>query len=283
MEDFKEQLARAFDLRGLQEDTRRSYTGYVSRLSKFHGGRHPQELNTDDIRAYFEHLGRTVCLSASTLGVCHAALGYYYRHVVQRPEVMAPIPRRKRHRNMPEVLSIAEVGRLLAAIGSLTSRTIAMVMYGSGLRVSEACALCIEDIDSARNVLRVREGKGGHDRYTLLGAPLLAALRAYWKKRRPPGPLLFPGRNPTRPITRTAIQLAVSVAAKSAGLRKRVSPHTLRHCFATHMIESGADLRTVQVLLGHASVSSTVRYVRIGIGHLRQTKGPLDMLASLPR
>lgn len=112
MEDFKEQLTRAFDLRGLQEDTRRSYTGYVSRLSKFHGGRHPQELNTDDIRAYFEHLGRTVCLSASTLGVCYAALGYYYRHVVQRPEVMAPIPRRKRHRKIarvppPELVSLA--------------------------------------------------------------------------------------------------------------------------------------------------------------------------------
>ena len=281
MEDFKEQLAQAYDLRGLQQSTRRSYTSYVAQFSKFHGGRHPQELGTDEVRAYFEHLARA-SLTASTIGVCYAALGYYYRHVVRRPEVMLPIPRRKRHHTMPEILSIAEVGRLLAAIGSLTARTIAMVLYGSGLRVGEACSLCIEDIDSARNVLRVRQGKGGHDRYTLLGAPLLAALRAYWKKRRPPGSLLFPGLDPTRPITRDVVQRAVKAAAKAAGLRKHVTPHTLRHCFATHMIESGADLRTVQVLLGHASVNTTSLYVRVGIGRLSRTNGPLDMLASLP-
>ncbi len=280
MEDFKQQLARAFDLRGLQQSTRRSYTGYVTQFSRFHGDRHPEEMGTDEIRAYLEHLGRAR-LTASTVGVCYAALAYYYSHVAQRPEVMLPIPRRRRHRTMPEILSIAEVGRLLAAISSLTSRTIAMVMYGSGLRVSEACALCIEDIDSARNVLRVREGKGGHDRYTLLGGPLLAALRAYWKQRRPPGSLLFPGLDPTRPLTRDVVQRAVKAAAKSAGLHKRVTPHTLRHCFATHMIESGADLRTVQVLLGHASVNTTSMYVRVGIGRLSRTTGPLEMLASL--
>ncbi|MGH7336569.1 MAG: tyrosine-type recombinase/integrase, partial [Myxococcota bacterium] len=213
---------------------------------------------------------------------CYAALGYYYRYAVERPEVMSPIPRRKRHRTMPEILSVAEVGQLLAAITSLTGRTIAMVMYGSGLRVSEACALRVDDVDSARDVLRVREGKGGHDRYALLGAPLLAALRGYWKQRRPRGTLLFPGADPSRPITRDAIHNAVKKAAQTAGLRKRVSPHTLRHCFATHMIEGGADLLTVQVLLGHASVRSTARYVRIGIAHLQRTKGPLDLLASLP-
>lgn len=281
MENFKEQLARAFDLRGLQRSTRRSYMSCVAQFSKFHGGRDPQELGIEEIRRYFEHLAATP-LTASTVGVCYAALGYYYRHVVQRPDMMLPIPRRKRHRKMPEILSVAEVGQLLAAIDSLMSRTIAMVMYGSGLRVGEACALRIEDIDSARNVLRVREGKGGHDRYTLLGAPLLAALRAYWKKRRPPGSLLFPGLDPTRPITRDVVQRSVKAAAKAAGLRKHVTPHTLRHCFATHMIESGADLRTVQVLLGHASVNTTSMYVRVGIGRLTRTDGPLAMLASLP-
>jgi integrase/recombinase XerD len=282
MEDFKQQMTRAFDLRGLQRSTRRSYTYCVAQFSRFHGDRHPQDLGTEEVRAYFEHLAGAV-LTASTVGVSYAALSYYYRHVVQRPEVMLPIPRRKRHRKVPEILSVAEVGRLFAAMPSLRARTIAMLMYGSGLRVSEACALRIEDIDSARNVLRVREGKGGHDRYTLLGAPLLAALRTYWKERRPRGPLLFPGLDPSRPITRDVVQRAVKAAAKSAGLRKRVTPHTLRHCFATHMIESGAELRTVQVLLGHASVNSTTIYVRVGIERLSTTSGPLDMLASLPR
>lgn len=284
MNDYEDRLEFAYELRGLRPVTRRAYTRYVRQLSKHHEGRAPAELTTEDVAAFLEHLSRTRALAPKTLGVCYSALAFYYRHVERRPEVMSPIPRRKQTRSVPEILSVSEVKQLFAVIHSPCMRAVSMVMYGSGLRVSEACALRMDDIDTKRDVLRVREGKGGHDRYALLGERLLGELRDYWRRCRPPGPLMFPNRNdPTRPMTREAVGNHLAKASKRAGLSKHVSPHTLRHCFATHMIESGAELRTVQVLLGHSSITSTARYIRIGISSLQKAEGPLQRIDPKPK
>jgi site-specific recombinase XerD len=154
--------------------------------------------------------------------------------------------------------------------------------YGAGLRVSEVCRLRVEDIDSQRMVITVRDGKGGRDRMTMLPRGLLELLRAYWKQERPTGPELFPGRKPETVLTRAAVNKALKQAARRAQIRKRVTPHCLRHCFATHLLEAGTDLRTLQVLLGHASIRTTVRYAQVSPKVVRRTKSPADRLRRPP-
>ena len=169
--------------------------------------------------------------------------------------------------------------QLLAGLKAPVHRTLAALCYGAGLRISEACRLKVDDIDSRRMVIHVRNGKGGKDRQVALGAALLEQLRAYWRWRRPTGTYLFPGRRRSRPyLTTAAFQKALKLSVAASGIDKPVTPHTLRHSYATHMIEAGADLRTVQLLLGHASLRSTTRYVHLTHARLQQVASPLDML-----
>lgn len=279
MESYQAQLERAFEQRGLRPNTRRAYTQAVRQLSEHHDGQHPATMETEDIQAYFEHLRTIKKLAPKSLGVHSGALTFYFRTALKRPEVMLPIVRRRVPRTVPEILNRTEAEALLGAIRSPKIRAVSMVMYGSGLRVSEACALRFDDLDAQRGVMRVRESKGGHSRYALLSNSLLRALRAYYRKTRPPGPLLFPGQHDTsRPITRKAIHWGLSEAVMATKLNKRISPHSLRHSFATAMLESGTDLRTVQVLLGHRCIRSTVGYMHVALGRYHQAKSPLDLL-----
>lgn len=156
-------------------------------------------------------------------------------------------------------------------------RAIAMVMYGAGLRITEACTLEVTDIDAARQVIHVRHGKGNRERYTILGERLLLALRTYWTAMRPPRPYLFPGDDPRVPIDPARVRKVVKAAVVACGFQKRVTPHVLRHSFATHLLEAGTDIRVIQALLGHASIRSTMRYTQVSRAHLAKTTSPLDL------
>jgi site-specific recombinase XerD len=180
---------------------------------------------------------------------------------------------------LPDILSLDEVQRLLAAIASLKHRVILMAAYGAGLRISEACSLEVGDIDSARGLIHVREGKGQRDRYVMLSPRLLGALRLYWKHERPTGPQFFPGQAEESCISAKAVQAALRAAVLEAKITKHVTPHVLRHSFATHLLESGTDVRVIQVLLGHASIRTTMRYTQVSATHIGRTQSPLDRLA----
>ena len=178
------------------------------------------------------------------------------------------------------VLSREEVRRFLGCVGSLKHRTILMVAYGAGLRVTEATHLKVTDIDSQRMMLRVNQGKGQKDRYVMLSPKLLETLRSYWRAAQPKE-WLFPGDHPGRPITSSAVELACKLARRSAGITKPVTPHSLRHAFAVHLLESGTDVRTIQLLLGHRSLATTARYLRIATSKVCSTSSPLDLLPRL--
>ncbi len=188
------------------------------------------------------------------------------------------IPRRKVQKRLPEVLSRSEVDQLLEAVGNVKHRALLMTTYAAGLRVSEVVRLRVSDIDSARMTIRVEQGKGSKDRYTILSPRLLDELRRYWKLQQPKE-WLFPGAKPSRPLDITAAQKVYRNARQHAGIQKRGGIHTLRHCFATHLLEAGVDLRTIQALLGHNAITTTMRYLQIRRDHFASDSGKFDLLA----
>jgi site-specific recombinase XerD len=243
-----------------------------------HFRRSPATLGEDDIRAYLTYLIDVRRVRPATQVVHAAALRFLYRITLQQPELAARVPHPRRPHTLPAVLSVQEVGQVLGAITAPKYRALFLTCYGAGLRIGEACALERTDIDSTRMLLHVRRGKGGHERYVTLSPRLLAALRAYWRQARPRGPYLFPGATPARALSRDAAQRALRQVVAQCGLGKRITPHTLRHCFATHLLEAGAELRTIQHLLGHRSIRSTVRYTFVSRKVLDRIQRPLDGL-----
>jgi site-specific recombinase XerD len=252
---------------------------YIECVRRFaaHFGKPPDGLGEEEIRAYQLHLVDTQRVSWSAFKQTVAALRFFYGITLGRPAVIERIPYPKHDRRLPVVLSVDEVRRLLAAVGNLKHRTVLMTLYGAGLRLGEGLALSSGDIDSARMVIRVQQGKGRKDRYADLSPTLLAALRTYWKAAHPTG-CLFPGKSPDRPLHETAVQRACGSAARRAGLAKTVSPHTLRHCYATHLLEAGKDLRTIQLRLGHQALTTTAVYLHVAAGR-RTGDPPPDLLA----
>ena len=210
-----------------------------------------------------------------------AALRFLFVKTLRRPYLPDHIPFPKRQRRLPNILDQQEVARLIDSARNLMHRTMLMMLYATGLRRAEMCHLKVSDIDSRRMVIHVRQGKGGRDRDVLLTPKLLETLREYWRWIKP-RTYLFPGTvkgwRADVPITEKIVWQAVNEAAKRAGIAKRVSPHTLRHCFATHMLEAGADLRTIQVLLGHAKLSDTTVYLHLSRRHLQAVPSPLDAI-----
>lgn len=241
----------------------------------------PEELGEREVRQFFVHLVREKEVSAYVLKLYVAAIKFLYTFTLRQPEVVHWLPWPKVPKSLPVVLSGTEVLALLEAVESLKYRAILMCAYGSGLRVSEACQLKTGDIDSKRMVIHVRDGKHGRDRYVMLGVQLLAALRSWWRIERPGREnFLFSGARPGTHVTPRTVGLVVKKAARAAGLEKRVSPHVLRHSFATHLLESGTDIRVIQALLGHASIRTTQRYVHVSTAHVGRTKSPLDLLGT---
>jgi len=276
---LRDKMTEDLRLRGRAPITIRAYVRWAQRFSE-HFGVSPARLGEGDVRAFVLYQVEEKGLSPSTHAVCLAALKFLYSVTLDRPEVVARIPFPKVAVKLPEILSGSEVQRLLGCVTSIRCRVICTLAYGAGLRVTEACRLKPGDIDAGRGLVHVRGGKGSRDREVVLGKKLLELLREYWKIARPEGGYLFPGHVSGEPITRQAVYLALKEAARAARIRKRVTPHILRHSFATHLLEMGANLRTIQVVLGHSQVGTTVRYVRVARGHIAGLTTPLDVLGT---
>jgi len=266
-------------LRNYSPRTQVEYLRVVRAFSAHHD-RRPEELGADEVREYLLTLREERGLSPSSIKVYLAALRFFYVEIMRRPEVTDGIGWPKVPRKLPVILSGTEVEALLAAIWSLTYRAIVMTTYAAGLRISEACHLQPRDIDSKRMLIHVRDGKGGDARFVMLSQRLLLTLRAYWKVKRPPGPYLFPGANPQRPLSPDSVRRVISKAVRAAGITKRVTPHVLRHCFATHLLDAGTDIRTIQVVLGHRCISTTQIYAQVSKRVVARTRSPLDVLGS---
>ena len=237
-------------------------------------------LGESAIREYLLQLKREEKVGPATLKGNVAALKFFYTHTLKRPEEVASIPWPKVPRPLPDILSGSEVECLLTTLHTFHHRVITMTAYGSGLRINEACSLTPEDIDSKRMLIHIRDGKRGRDRYVMLPERVLKWLREYWRMARPRSSWLFPGRNPENHISKGAVEEAVRKAAQEAGIPKRVTPHVLRHSFATHLLETGTDIRTIQVLLGHNSIRTTERYTHVSRAHVGRVKSPLDRLGT---
>jgi integrase/recombinase XerD len=261
----------------------RTIDAYAMRVGAFarHFGRSPEALGPDDVRAYLLHLVQEKHVSWSVYNQTVAALKFVYEVTLQRQGILQRIRCPKQPKKLPTVLSLDETARFFTAIVGLKHRAILMTAYAAGLRISEVVALRVDDIDSKRMIIRVRQAKGQRDRNVMLSPRLLALLREYWKVARPTD-WLFPGDVPGRPITDGAVNHICSQAARAAGLGKHVTVHTLRHSFATHLLEAGTDIRTIQVLLGHRNLKTTAIYTHVAPTAGETTRSPLDRLAPLP-
>src|SRR5262245_59424171 len=270
---------RMIDDMTLRNFAPRTIQSYVERVADFarHFGVSPEHLGPDQIRTYLLHLVQERRASWSHFNQTRSALRFLYRVTLGRDWVVEGVVCPKQPRKLPVVLSLDEIAQFFAAITNLKHRAILMTAYAAGWRVSEVVGLRCDDIDSRRMVIRLRQAKGRKDRYVMLSPRLLSILRCYWTAVRPKE-YLFPGRHLDRPIAPRTVQLVCQTALLVSGLKKRVSPHTLRHSFATHLLEAGTDLRTIPILLGHRSLSTTARYLHVATAALRSTPSPLDRL-----
>jgi site-specific recombinase XerD len=270
-------MSEDMQVRNLAPHTQRSYLQQVSQFAR-HFGKSPALLGPDDIRAYQLHLTRDKRLSASSILVAVAAIRFLYKVTLKRDwNIDDAIPACRQPQKLPVVMSHEEVNRFLLAVENPKHRVILTVCYAAGLRISEAVRLTPEAIDSQRMVIRVAAGKGSKDRYVMLSPKLRDILRAYWRKARPQH-WLFPGDLPGQPISASAVEVVCRQVRAQTDIAKPVTPHSLRHAFAVHLLESGADVRTIQLLLGHRSLSTTARYLRLATNKVCATASPLDFL-----
>jgi site-specific recombinase XerD len=263
-------------IRNLSPATQQSYTYAVAKFSR-HFGRSPDRLGLEDVRAYplhliaqqrsWSHINQTVC-----------ALRFFYGVTLGRSDAHEKIVAAREPQRLPEVLSGEEIVRFLEVVPGLRNRVALTTAYGAGLRVGEVVRLQPAAIDSNRMLIRVEQGKGSKDRYVMLSPQLLQILRTYWRLARP-GKWLFPGHDPAEPVSIATLQEACREAARQAELSKPVTVNTLRHSFATHLLEAGTDIRIIQVLLGHARLSTTARYTQVATHLIADTTSPLDRLS----
>jgi len=252
---------------------------YVQRIKNFAAflGRSPERASFEDVRRYQLHLAGSG-VGVPTLNQNVATLRFFFRITLKRHAIVEHTTFIHEPRKLPVVLSPEEVVRLLNAAPGLKYRAALSVAYGAGLRAAEVVSLKVPDIDSRRMIIRVEQGKGRKDRYVMLSPHLLDLLRAWWKAARPQG-WLFPGRDPVQPMTTRQLNRACHAAAQMADIDKRVSLHTLRHSFATHLLEQNVDIRVIQVLLGHAKLDSTALYTRVATKTIREVMSPLEHIA----
>lgn len=262
-----DQMVADLILSGKAPRTRKAYLDCLRQLADFLGA-DPADATRDDLARFVDHVVRQRRCSPSTLNITMVALRLFYQATAKRPEVVEGLRSPRITQRVPEVLSDREVFDLLDSFRSLRHRTIATLLYATGMRLSEGLNITTGDIDADRGVIVVRQTKTRRPRLVRLSDELLYQLRRYWKITRPPGPLLFAGKDPQRPLNASAVQRAFKQAARDAGLTKRVTPHVLRHTYATHMLEAGVDLYTVQLLLGHAQIRETLRYLHLSTAHL---------------
>lgn len=280
MTPLRQRMLDDMRLRNLAEGTQRSYIHYIEDFAR-HYRTSPDKMGLEEVRNYQLYLQQDRHLAASTVNGFVAAAKFLYTVTLEMPWDDKVFPRPKVPAQLPVVLSQEEVARFFEHVGLLKHRAVVMLCYATGLRVSEALALEISDIDSARMLIRVRGGKGAKDRYTVLSPRLLAILRQYWKLHRP-AKWLFPDRRGDRPLPDQVVRKICRDAAALAGFDKRITPHMLRHSFATHLLENGTDTRTIQVLLGHQRIDTTAKYTAVTPRTLGQVKHPLDQEKTPP-
>jgi integrase/recombinase XerD len=275
MSPLRRRMIEDMTVRNLSPATQRSYVHAVAKFGRFFG-RSPERLGLEEVRAFQVHLvAGGISWPALNQTVC--ALRFLYGVTLKQADVPERIPYARTPRKLPVVLSADEVVAFLEAVPGLKARAALTTAYAAGLRASEAAGIKVADIDSSRMVIRVEQGKGGRDRYVMLSPQLLGILRSYWKLARP-AHWLFPGRDGEHPIGPTVLHAACRSACAAAGLSKRVTVHTLRHSFATHLLESGTDIRIIQALLGHSSLNTTARYTQVATSTICATPSPLDQL-----
>ena len=278
---LRERFVADMSVRGFTEKTRKDYLRTVAGFAAFLG-RSPSTATAEDVRR-FQIQQSERGMNAPAMNSAVAALRFFFNHTLDRPDLARRLIRLRYPRKLPVVLSPEEAARLIAATTCLKHQAALSVAYGAGLRVAEVASLKVGDIDSERMLIRVERGKGGRYRHALLSPTLLSLLRTWWQEGRQlgvmrPGGWLFPGQDPARPITTRQLSRVVEAAAETAGLSKNVSPHTLRHSFATHLLEDGTDIRVIQALLGHAKLDNTALYTRVATKVVRTVTSPLDRI-----
>jgi site-specific recombinase XerD len=263
-------------VRGLADRTRESYVSAVAGLAKYYGKR-PDELDEAEVQRYLLYLIQDKKAAWSSCNVVCQALKFFFRTTLKRQEAEFRIPSPRQPQKLPQILAREEIGQIIDLTTNFKHRTILMTMYGTGVRLSEACHLRVGDIDSFRMTVRVESGKGRKDRYTMLSPRLLEQLRGYWRAYRPTL-WLFTNKDGTQPISDGTVQKVFQRAKTRASITKDCGVHGLRHAFATHLLEAGADLPRIQRLLGHSDISTTTRYLHLAQKHLSGTAAPMDLL-----
>lgn len=275
MNKLRARMLQDLKLGGYSTRTEESYVSAVAAFARHHG-KSPDLCCREEVRSWALHL-QAKGASNKTIRLYMAGLKFFYNKTLWRPEVMAGLPLPKQRHKLPVVLNVHEVQALLDALVTPRMRMFFTTVYATGLRLSEACSLETRDIDSARGVIHVRHAKGGRERFVTLSPRLLELLREYWRQERPMPPWLFSGKN-GKALHPDVATRALVAARKAAGLHKRASTHTLRHSFATHLLENGTDLRVIQVLLGHASISTTTIYTHVSPVTVARAQSPLELL-----
>jgi site-specific recombinase XerD len=277
MGQLRDRMMHDLGLAGYMPKTRQIYINAIRDLAR-HTRRSPTELSADDVRAWLTKLRHEDALSPQRVRQHMAALRFLYTKTLYRPEVVSFFSWPSVPEKLPTVLSGEEVDRLLNALERPKYRVFFMTVYSAGLRVGEACRLETRDLDASRGVIHLRQAKGQKERFVMLSLRLLVVLRAYWALERPPAPWLFASSKGGRHLNASMARRALKLAAVKAGVTKKVTPHVLRHSFATHLLEGGTDLRVIQVLLGHGSIRTTTRYARVSTELIGKTSSPLDHL-----
>ena len=278
---LRQRMIEDMTLRKLSLSTQTGYIRAVVKLTRYLG-RSPDTATAEDLRRFQLHLVEDGT-SSITINTTLTGLRFFFDQTLDKPEVLKKIKRVYEPRKIPEVLSVAEVTRLLDAAGSLKYKAALSVAYGSGLRASEIVHLKISDIDGERKIIHVEDGKGQRDRNAMLSPGLQKILRAWYRqgqaqRKMLPGGWLFPGQNPVDPLSARQLSRAFLRARDDAGIDKKVTLHSLRHAFATHLLEQHEDIRVIQVLLGHKKITNTMRYSHVATNLLREVKGPLEYL-----
>ena len=280
MTPLRQRMIEDMRVRNFADTTQREYLNQVARFAKYFG-KSPALLGPEEVRAYQVHLVYEKKLSWSSFNLAVCALRFLYQHTLRADWAFERIPYAKKPRKRPVILSLDEVCAFIQAIPNLKHRIVVMLAYGTGLRTSEALHLRVCDIDSKRMMIRVNQGKWRTDRDVPLSPTLLLWLRAYWKIARPDH-YLFPGRNPARPLSKKTLDKAVHRARQYSGISKAVTMRMMRHSFATHLLESGTNIRIIQALLGHRSLNTTAIYTHVSSSTVCAAQSPLESLPNLP-
>lgn len=277
---LRQRMIEDMTVRHFKEKVQKDYIRHVKNFTVFLG-RSPDTATSEDLRLFQLHMTRNQ-VSAASVNCAIVALRFFFKVTLERPDLVQRLTFVREPRKAPIVLSPEEVARLLDAAPGVKYKAALGVAYGAGLRVSEVVALKVSDIDSQRMMLRVEQGKGHKDRYVMLSPQLLELLRDWWRIARPRA-WLFPGQNPINPMTTRQLNRACHAAVRMAEITKRVSPHTLRHSFATHLLEQNIDIRIIQVLLGHAKLDTTALYTRVAVNTIREVMSPLERLSLITK